>query len=280
LLGAILEALLGQLGERGKVAQKLQDRLRAIKSGEAIALVEFEETIKEIGWLPGPRRWPVICLDEFERLVEVPEEFTVSVYHSWRSLISANQVAFITASMRPLPDLAQLGSLTSPFFNVFDRTLLPLGEWTSAEAEELLERGRRSDCPFDATECKSILKLAGYHPWHLQIAASLAYEAKAGGQAVDWGEVKRRFQQQVSPPRPRSHRQATLAGKGVHQMSARVGRLVLQTGQGLLKLAGKIDQILAVMIVMAIVLVVVLVLLGYLPVEQVVEWIKGVLGIE
>lgn len=203
LLGTALQCLLEQVREKkGRVAQQLRRRLQAIQSGHAVTLVEFEETVRDIGRLPGSRRWPVLCLDELERLVEEPAEFPPDVYQSWRSLISANQVIFIVASMRSLVELAQLGGLTSPFFNAFDRTLLPLGELTPAEAEELLARGRTCDRPFDDDECRRILKLAGRHPWRLQVAGSLVYEAKAGGRAVDWKTVRRRYEQQVEPHLP------------------------------------------------------------------------------
>lgn len=202
LLRTALECLLEQLEEekeRSKVFHKLRRRLRAIQSGHAVNLVEFEEAITDIGRLPGPHRWPVLCLDELERLIQEPTEFPLDVYQSWRSLISANQIVFIVASMKPLVELAQLSGMTSPFFNVFDRTLLPLGELTPAEAERLLERGRTCDRPFQLDECKSILKLAGHHPWHLQIVGSLVYEAKARGRAVDWEVVRRRYENQVRP---------------------------------------------------------------------------------
>jgi len=203
LLGTALQRLLEQVREKkGKAARKLRKRLQYIQSGHAVTLVEFEETVKDIGRLPGPRRWPVLCLDELESLVEKPEEFPLDVYQSWRSLISANQITFIVASMRSLVELAQLGGLTSPFFNVFDRTLLPLEEFTSVEEEELLERGRTCDRPFDDDECRRISKLAGHHPWRLQIAGALVYEAKAGGRAVDWKAVRRRYEQQVEPRLP------------------------------------------------------------------------------
>lgn len=203
LLGTALQRLLEQVQkvhkERDKVAQRLHKRLQAIQRGHAVTLVEFEETIKDIGRLPGSRRWPVLCLDELECLIDEPTEFPLDVYQSWRSLISANQIIFIVASMTSLVELAQLGGLTSPFFNAFDRTLLPLGELTPAEAERLLERGRTCDRPFHDDECRRILRLAGHRPWRLQVVGSLVYEAKAGGRAVDWKVVRQRYDQQVRP---------------------------------------------------------------------------------
>lgn len=203
LLGALLELLLEQLQEeKGVVANRLNDKLRAIRRNHIINLVEFEEAIVDIGRLPGPRLWPILCLDELECLLEKPVEFPLDLYQSWRSLISANQAIFIVASMKPLVELAQLGGLTSPFFNAFDHTLLPLGDLASSEANELLNRGRTCDRPFSDDECQRILKLAGSHPWRLQIVSSLVYEAKAVGQTVNWNAVRQRYKKQVNPRLP------------------------------------------------------------------------------
>jgi len=89
-----LQGLLGQitteLGIRGKIGQ--------------LSLVTFQDAIialKQQGILP------VICLDEFEELVERQTAFPGDVYDSWRSLMNQHALAFITASKTPLPALAQ-----------------------------------------------------------------------------------------------------------------------------------------------------------------------------
>jgi hypothetical protein len=88
-----LQGLLGQitteLGIRGKIGQ--------------LSLVTFQDAIialKQQGILP------VICLDEFEELVERQTAFPGDVYDSWRSLMNQHALAFITASKTPLPALA------------------------------------------------------------------------------------------------------------------------------------------------------------------------------
>jgi len=151
----------------------------------------------------GAGIWPVVCLDEFEQLTKNPQEFSDVLYNSWRSLISASRIAFVTASQTSLDRLSRGGKLTSPFFNVF--MLVPLGEFTPEEARVLVDRGRTCDRPFSDKECQGILKLAGRHPCRLQVACSLLYEAKTGGQLVGLKAVRREYQRQIDyffGPRP------------------------------------------------------------------------------
>jgi hypothetical protein len=161
-----------------------------------VNLAEFQASIEQLSSATGAGIWPVVCLDEFEQLTKNPQEFSDTLYNSWRSLISASLVAFVTASQTPLDRLSRGGWLTSPFFNVF--MLVPLGEFTPEEARELVDRGRTCDRPFTNEECEHILKLAGRHPCHLQVACSLLYEAKGTGRAVEWKAVERECKQQVN----------------------------------------------------------------------------------
>jgi hypothetical protein len=111
-----------------------------------------------------------------------------------RSLINQHALAFITASKTPLPALAQAGKYTSPFFNVF--TSLPLGEFTDGEARQLIARGAHCDHPFTPQEQEKLLRLAGRHPYKLQLAGSLLYIAKAQGKPVHWSRLQRDFYHQ------------------------------------------------------------------------------------
>jgi len=126
--------------------------------------------------------------------VERQTAFPVDVYDSWRSLMNQHALAFITASKMPLPDLAQAGKYTSAFFNVF--TSIRLGELTDSEARQLIARGARCDHPFTPREQENLLRLAGGHPYKLQLAGSLLYLAKAQGGPVRWSRLRRDFDRQ------------------------------------------------------------------------------------
>jgi hypothetical protein len=105
--------------------------------------------------------------------------------------MSENAITFITASKSPLIDLAQTLGYTSPFFNVF--THLPLGELTDDEARELIARGATCDRAFTPTEQNEAWRLAGNHPYKLQLIGSLLYQAKADNRVVDWAELRKQF---------------------------------------------------------------------------------------
>jgi hypothetical protein len=139
----------------------------------------------------------VVCLDEFEQLVEEPyrEQFPERLYDCWRALMSGSQVAFVTVSQRSLEELAAQKQLTSPFFNVF--TTVPLGEFTDLEARALVNRGRTCDQPFSNADCEAVLRMGGRHPYKLQLAGSLVYEHKAQGQQVDLEAVQQEYQRQI-----------------------------------------------------------------------------------
>ncbi len=178
-LTGLLDEILKQLGAEQLV-------------GNAPPLVEFQDAISA---LKSRGILPVVCLDEFEELTHRREQFTFDFYESLRYLMNQHALAFITASRAPLIDLAQTLGYTSAFFNIF--THLPLGEFTDAEARELLARGAACDRPFTPTEQNELLLLAGKHPYKLQLAGSLLYLAKGESGAVDWAELRRAFVTQL-----------------------------------------------------------------------------------
>lgn len=151
-------------------------------------LIEQEHEKKKI--------WHVFLMDEFEHLPERAAEFTDPFYDSLRSLGNNNIVGLVTASQRKLQELAAQGKLTSPFFNIFHQ--VDLKDFTDAESQALLERGRKSDRPFTEYECKQIIKLAGNHPACLQLAANAVYEAREDNKPVNWSGIKQEVHKQ--PP--------------------------------------------------------------------------------
>jgi hypothetical protein len=73
-------------------------------------------------------------------------------------------------------------------------TSIPLGEFTDSEARQLIARGAHCDHPFTPQEQEKLLRLAGRHPYKLQLAGSLLYDAKkAEGASVRWSCLRRNF---------------------------------------------------------------------------------------
>jgi uncharacterized membrane protein (Fun14 family) len=265
-LTGLLDGILKQLGAGQLV-------------GNAPPLVEFQDAILA---LKARDILPVVCLDEFEELIHHRDQFTFDFYESWRFLMNQHALAFITASKVPLIDLAQTLGYTSPFFNIF--THLTLGEFTDAEARELIARGAACDRPFTPTEQNELLLLAGKHPYKLQLAGSLLYLAKGESGTVDWAELRRAFQQQCELAGLETPIQKTLrarigaALRWLFALPELLGRAILE---GLLRLKKDDVSETTAWIVGAVLLVVlVLILLGYVSVNledalKLVERLRG-----
>lgn len=169
-----------------------------------VTLQEFQDAI---GLLKQRGIHPVICLDEFEELLDA-SSFSDEFFNVLRHLMSESALAFVIASTEPLSELVAPGKYTSPFFNIF--TITELGEFTLDEVGLLLERGRKCDRQFGDPDVLQMRKLGGRHPYKLQLAGSLIYQAKAAG-SVDWRSVRRDFKAQLKQAGlVRSHSRAVL----------------------------------------------------------------------
>jgi len=199
LLATILGELLKGVSLRGDTVEGRE--LGQLRQATGVDPVAFQKALGLIGHPPGMGRCPIICLDEFERLIEKPAEFPLDLYHAWRSLANEHLAAFVTVSQTPLARLSAQKQLTSPFFNIF--TSLSLGELTPEEAQELAGWGRACDRPFSEQECQWVLKLGGRHPFCLQVAGSLLYQAKGSPGPRSWKALQREYRCQVDPIVPR-----------------------------------------------------------------------------
>lgn len=119
-----------------------------------------------------------LLLDEFERLSTNPH-LDVNFFNALRSAAGRYQLAYITASARPLIQLTYSGKsqeiLSSPFFNIF--APLFLGLLPEAEARSLI-CGPSSDqgASFPPGLEDFIYHLAGGHPLGLQVACFYAFD--------------------------------------------------------------------------------------------------------
>ncbi len=164
-------------------AQEIQDPrdfFRCVLEGLAAPAVPEPHTVAQVlRRLPAP---PVLLLDELGVWLRHPERFDSEFYERLRAWMNQGLLALVVASTRPLAELQEDASLSSPFFNIFG-TLIPLGPLPPEEAEELLEKGRACDRPFTEEEVNWLKRWAregaGYHPARLQLAAWELYEAKA-----------------------------------------------------------------------------------------------------
>lgn len=203
---------------------------------------------------------PVICLDEFEELLST-SSFSDEFFDVLRHLMSESALAFVIASTHPLSDLVSADKYTSPFFNIF--TIVEIGEFTVDqgvdEAGLLVRRGCNSDRPFSEQDAYRMQRMAGRHPYKLQLAGSLIYQAKAGG-ATNWRSVNRDFKAQL--------RQAGLTPNYSKAARQKLRAFFISVGRALLELRRSREEIsesAALWWGVAIVLFVLSLILGIIP---------------
>lgn len=264
--------------QSGLLFKILQSLRLASAPGKKIVLTEFQNKIRAFSAANG---LPVVCLDEFEALLEKPEEFPNDLYDSWRYLMDENAIGFVTASKTPLSKLAKSNKFTSPFFNIF--ILLSLGILTPDEAQALADRGLIGDRPFTRIERDLVLTLGERHPYKLQVAGDLVYQAKADGREADRETVQREFTHQIrsvgleAPPFTENWQNKLVAvGLWLITCPKYLGRALLE---GILRL-GKdtVSETTPLLIGYALLIILLLLLANVIGLDQIksaMDWLRG-----
>lgn len=176
---AITRNLLG----RGVV--KANPRLVAALQGTingAMNGAEFSramEVWKEEGVLP------VICLDEFEEMLESRSAFDDDFFDNLRSLSNASKLMLVIASREPLRHYKMSG-YTSEFFNIAQTWVIRDCELTDAAAIVALPKDAPSALGPERQELA--LKWAGRQPYLLQLAAKCLWDAKQFDRPDSWAK--------------------------------------------------------------------------------------------
>ncbi len=137
-------------------------------------------------WLNQRGTSVAFFIDEFE-LLAANCNLDPSFFSGLRGLATRYSVSYLIASQRPLISLVYANDsvLSSPFFNIF--MTMPLGAFDDREALGLLHTllaTAQAELPDAALQ--AALKLAGPHPFFLQMAAYHACEL--GQSASPWSE--------------------------------------------------------------------------------------------
>ena len=135
---------------------------------------------------------PILCLDEFGPLFRYPKEFDNGFFDNLRSLMESHVVLLVVASHRRLEFYQRRHKLTSAFFKLWQ--VLTLKELTEKEARELVNLPA-STIPGAAAalsiqEQRLARQLGGHHPYLLQLAAGLLYEARQSGRNISWVQAE------------------------------------------------------------------------------------------
>jgi hypothetical protein len=136
---------------------------------------------------------PVLCLDEFEALLQYPHEFHDGFFDNLRFLMDFNALMLIVASKQHLETYRDEHRLTSSFFNLGH--VLRLGEFPDGDAKALVSQLAGSQPALSIEAQHTSLAWGGRHPYCLQTAACCLWEAAQQHQTLSW--AREQFEQQL-----------------------------------------------------------------------------------
>jgi len=178
LWSEIVEALLGSAGQEEVIAE-----LEPLSEKSPLAFVDLRRALRRL----GRAGWRVVLFcDEFEFAVENPN-FDVGLFGALRSLAGTGGMVFVTASRLGLFELEQYRGeearrkiLGSPFFNIFAEFVV--GPFEDHEVAELIASSlEKTAVRFDADDVAFLGRVAGRHPYFLQLASYHLYAALERG---------------------------------------------------------------------------------------------------
>lgn len=148
---------------------------------------EFEVFLKETY---GSYVLPIVCLDEFETLLQDPNEFDRNFYNSLKSLVEKDLIALLIASRRPIKAYKILNRQLGSFFQ--KSKLIPLGRLTQDEALMIVNLPYSIDNSLPAglieKNKKIALRWGRRHPMLLQSACLHLWDAQQQGKSIKWAK--------------------------------------------------------------------------------------------
>ncbi|HET8630633.1 MAG TPA: CHAT domain-containing protein [Thermomicrobiales bacterium] len=181
------------------------EALCAAESLDSLALDELFDVVD------ARDRYVVLLLDEFEQVTANPN-FGPDFFYGLRSLAIHHHLALVTASRRDLVDLCHSEAVrSSPFFNIFATIPVPLLD--EPEEAALLDAALAgTGVAFGAAERAALGRLAGRHPYFLQVAGHALFGAHSEGldPAARLAALERAFRAATAPHLAEYWRQADL----------------------------------------------------------------------
>ena len=167
----------------------------------------------------------VICLDDFECLIDRSDHFDDNFYDNLRALIQNQCLMMIIASCKSLSAHSKGKKLTSDFFNVFAHRRL--GELTKTEALELVQLPNPTASVLGEERQLLAEQWGGRNPYLLQVAGRCLWEARENDWSMEW--ARRQFLDQT--------------GGTPHSFWRLVWRFFVTLGDGTQRLGNKIDSL-------------------------------------
>ncbi len=157
-------------------------KLRNILRKEKWDSVQFNELFQEF---KIQNILPVLCIDNFEELLERSQRFPDEFYDNLRYLVSNNFLMIIMASCELLYVYSKRKQITSDFFNVFQCVDLNNG-LTPEEAERLVRLTNAGGQGLSEDFKKKALKWGNREPLLLQLAGQILWETQVNRKSLRW----------------------------------------------------------------------------------------------
>jgi len=170
------------LWKETKKTLKIQDEMGGWDPGTSRPLSNFSDLRDAMEMVQNRGYKLAFLFDEFEALASSPN-LGADFFNTLRALSMDESVVYVTTSRASLLELVYVDQsvLTSPFSNIFH--LVRLGLMEPHEARDMVDglAAMTGFKGFDEADHDFLHKVAGFHPFHLQVAAYYLFEEKMQG---------------------------------------------------------------------------------------------------
>jgi eukaryotic-like serine/threonine-protein kinase len=176
---------------------EVKEVLERTRSHDSISTFDLDDVFNS---LYERDQYVVFLLDEFENIT-TNENFGPDFYYGMRALAIRHNLSLITSSRRELVELCHSDAIrSSPFFNIFANINLRL--FTEDEARRLISVSlAETGVSFTGEESDTIFRIAGRHPFFLQVACSGLFHAYSMNLSPEerLSELNRSFREEARP---------------------------------------------------------------------------------
>jgi hypothetical protein len=196
------------------VNNRALQKLLTVKQWDSIKFNQLIQACKQQEFLP------VLCIDNFEKLLERKENFPNNFYDNLRSLLDGNHLMLVMSSCEMLDYYSKQKQITSDFFNLFQTIDLNDG-FSSEDANSLvvLKNGMGEGLTLDLQ--KKALAWGKREPYLLQLASQKLWEMQTDHKSLQRAEKEFKAQANRFSFQPRSpllsvlYKLISQLGKGV-----------------------------------------------------------------
>jgi hypothetical protein len=143
---------------------------------------------------------PVLLMDVFDKVTRNPH-FDPDFFSFLRAMANYDLISYVTASIKPLHEVCHSDEIaSSPFFNIFQTCVLSSLTWEETQ-QLIIIPARQAGLEFTSEEVEWVIKLAGRHPFYVQVTSRCLFDEKVhqDKQEVDLNLVQERVYQELEP---------------------------------------------------------------------------------